>query len=136
MQLLHRNGNFIFQGTFDEKDVPKTAGLRWNSIVQKFWATSDPRIAARLIDVVDMAPEVRAAIDFRLDAVDLGPRLVLAAGGGGLHGTGIAEQDMGCLDAVGHGSLLAGRGRLLLAEGARQRNGAFARVLPGETSQA
>lgn len=63
MQLLHRNGNFIFQGTFDEKDVPKTAGLRWNSIVQKFWATSDPRIAARLIDVVDMAPEVRAAID-------------------------------------------------------------------------
>ena len=63
MQLLLRNGNFIFEGTYDEKDVPKAAGLRWHSIVPKFWATSDPRIAARLIDVVDMAPEVREAID-------------------------------------------------------------------------
>ena len=98
MQLLLRNGNYIFHGTIDEKDVPKTAGFRWNSIVQKFWATSDPRIAARLIDVVEMAPEVRSAIDagiaeVRVSTLDPNP-LVNGAGISRLREAGI-RTDVG-----------------------------------------
>jgi SWI/SNF-related matrix-associated actin-dependent regulator 1 of chromatin subfamily A len=61
MKLVIKNTSFIFIGSFDERNVPKTAGFRWDSKAKDWW-TADPRIAARLMDVVEMTDNVRAAI--------------------------------------------------------------------------
>ena len=61
MKIIIQNEKFVFQGSYDERNVPKTAGFRWDSKAKDWW-TADPRIAARLIDVVEMTDDVRAAI--------------------------------------------------------------------------
>lgn len=61
MKIIIKNTNFVFDGSYDERNVPKTAGFRWDSKAKDWW-TADPRIAARLIDVADMSDDVRAAI--------------------------------------------------------------------------
>ena len=67
MKIIIKNTNFVFDGSYDERNVPKTAGFRWDSKAKAWW-TADPRIAARLMDVVEMSDDVRAAIVGAIEA--------------------------------------------------------------------
>lgn len=46
--LNYENGKFIFRGSFDEREIPKSARFRWDS-VSKLWWTDDKSKAATLI---------------------------------------------------------------------------------------
>ena len=46
--LNYENGKFIFRGSFAEREIPKSARFRWDS-VSKLWWTDDKTKAATLI---------------------------------------------------------------------------------------
>lgn len=54
MQLKHTNGRFEALCGFDEKDIPKSAGFRWDND-EKVWYTGDVRTALTLKEYADSA---------------------------------------------------------------------------------
>lgn len=49
---LEGNNKFVWYGRFEEKDIPKRAGFRWDP-VGKVWYTSDPHTASLLLKYAD-----------------------------------------------------------------------------------
>src|SRR5262245_62434289 len=52
--------NFIWHGTYDSRDLPKQAGLRWDRD-RKHWYTTDAALASRLRDYADSAAQAAFA---------------------------------------------------------------------------
>lgn len=61
MKLLYRDGCFICDSKFEEKEIPKQAGFSFDKIVARKWATKDPTIATKLAKYADDA--ARAVLD-------------------------------------------------------------------------
>ncbi len=47
MKLIYKDSRFICESTYAEKDIPKSAGFRWDS-ANKYWWTDEPNKAAIL----------------------------------------------------------------------------------------
>lgn len=52
MKLVKRDGNYIAESTFEEREVPKAAGFRW-SPDRRCWWTADKSRAAKLVRYAD-----------------------------------------------------------------------------------
>lgn len=52
MNLIKQDEKFIAVSTYDEREIPKSAGFRWD-MVRKIWWTDDARKAATLIAFVN-----------------------------------------------------------------------------------
>lgn len=52
MQIILKNQKFVAISSYDEKDIPKSAGFRWNP-ASKCWWTSDASIARKLAQYAD-----------------------------------------------------------------------------------
>lgn len=59
MQVTYKNQQFIAISKYEEKDIPKSAGFRWNP-TQKCWYTTEAKSAQKLEQYADNA--ARAAI--------------------------------------------------------------------------
>jgi SWI/SNF-related matrix-associated actin-dependent regulator 1 of chromatin subfamily A len=63
-----RDSLFVFNGGYDDRSIPKDAGLIWNRLRRKRWATADPVVAARLIDFA--RPDCQHTIRKRLQEIE------------------------------------------------------------------
>ena len=52
MKLIYKNEKYIAISTFQEKDIPKSAGFRWNP-ADKCWCTDKPELAYKLEEYAD-----------------------------------------------------------------------------------
>lgn len=52
MKLIHENGQFIAESTFEERFIPKAAGLEWKG-KKRHWWTADADKAAKLVEYAD-----------------------------------------------------------------------------------
>lgn len=58
---------FFFVGSFDDKDIAKNAGFRWNSAKKEWW-TNDTSIAEILYNYIDPTDEkTKSVLDSRID---------------------------------------------------------------------
>ena len=67
MELIKEGSRYVVTGTFDEmvkqggKDLPKKAGFRYDG-TSKSWATTDMKIAGKLLDHIDMSADIRSEL--------------------------------------------------------------------------
>jgi SWI/SNF-related matrix-associated actin-dependent regulator 1 of chromatin subfamily A len=54
MILTKRDNKFVALTLFEEKDIPKSAGFKWD-IKNKYWYTNDPTVAAKLYGYADLS---------------------------------------------------------------------------------
>ena len=59
--LTHNGQIFIWNGTFDERELPKAARFRWNPEAKKWW-TDDAAKAAVLAEYADGAAQAKLAV--------------------------------------------------------------------------
>ncbi len=60
MKLTVDGAVFVAECRYEDKDVPKGAGFRWDA-ARRRWATPEPQVAARLIDFADERAAARLA---------------------------------------------------------------------------
>jgi len=67
MQLKFNNNIFYCESTFQEKDIPKSAGFRWNPETKKWW-TNDPIKANKIFIYADESAKIELnKISYKID---------------------------------------------------------------------
>lgn len=67
MKLIKSGNRYILQCAFTEKDIAKTAGMRWHP-ADRVWATTDSTIAEKLIQYAN--DDIKAAIAAAKEVVE------------------------------------------------------------------
>jgi SWI/SNF-related matrix-associated actin-dependent regulator 1 of chromatin subfamily A len=67
VKIIFRNNQFVAICSYEQREIPKAAGFRWES-VGKYWYTTDTSKAAKLIDFAD--EEVKKRLAIRTEAIE------------------------------------------------------------------
>jgi SWI/SNF-related matrix-associated actin-dependent regulator 1 of chromatin subfamily A len=70
MRVMRDGTRYVAVSTYDERELPKAAGFRWDRELRRWW-TSDPAVAGKLAQYADadLRPVLEAAAQARADVI-------------------------------------------------------------------